>query len=191
MPRPIVTDDDRQQIHQRVEGKSGPHAGAELMEDSLDNFRDYRGRGSKAMTKVTHLTILYQAHQIAEGAATVYLIFDQDDEKVAELEDYLFDQGLEVMVPMFDGEEADIKQAHIEKMIGDTRHDLYRECRPDSGLILENNELNESTRLWPGKPFHHKTVYLAPPMDRRKQRYRTHSADVVVQEGDEFNATPS
>ena len=36
-------------------------------------------------------------------------------------------------------------------------------------------------------PFTAKTVYLAPPMDRRKQRYRTHSADVVVQEGDEFN----
>jgi hypothetical protein len=24
-------------------------------------------------------------------------------------------------------------------------------------------------------------------MDRRKQRYRTHSAEVVVQEGDDFN----
>ena len=32
-------------------------------------------------------------------------------------------------------------------------------------------------------PFTAKTVYLAPPMDRRKQRYRTHSAEVVVQEG--------
>jgi hypothetical protein len=37
------------------------------------------------------------------------------------------------------------------------------------------------------KPFAAKTVYLAPPMDRRKQRYRTHSAEVVVQEGDAFS----
>ena len=28
---------------------------------------------------------------------------------------------------------------------------------------------------------------LPPPMDRRKQRYRTHSAEVVVQEDDNFN----
>lgn len=36
-------------------------------------------------------------------------------------------------------------------------------------------------------PYQAKTVYLAPPMDRRKQRYRTHAADVVIQEGEAFD----
>ena len=36
-------------------------------------------------------------------------------------------------------------------------------------------------------PYKSKTVYLAPPMDRRKQRYRTHAAEVVIQDAEDFN----
>ena len=117
MPRPIVTDDDRQQqFIKELRENPQAHAGAELMEDSLDNFRDYVVEKLKPKPKPAPTTIPVSGTPSAEGAATVYLIFDpKDDETVAELEDYLFDQGLEVS--RFDGEEADIKQAHIEKMI--------------------------------------------------------------------------
>ena len=119
MPRPVITDDDRQQnFITELQEDPTAHAGAEVMEDSLDNFRDYVVEKLKPKPKPAPVEAPVSVPQNSEGASTVYLIFDQkDDETVASLEDYLFDQGLEVMVPTFDGEEADIKQAHIEKMI--------------------------------------------------------------------------
>ena len=191
MPRPIVTDDDRQQQF-ITELRENPqaHAGAELMEDSLDNFRDYVVEKLKPKPKPAPTTIPASGTPSADGAATVYLIFDpKDDETVAELEDYLFDQGLEVMVPMFDGEEADIKQAHIEKMIHCDAVLIYYGNADRSWVDMKLMNLMKAPGYGRENPFTAKTVYLAPPMDRRKQRYRTHSAEVVVQEGDTFDPT--
>ncbi len=91
------------------------------------------------------------------------------------------------MVPMFDGEEADIKQAHIEKMIHCDAVLIYYGNADRSWVDMKLMNLMKAPGYGRENPFTAKTVYLAPPMDRRKQRYRTHSADVVVQEGDEFN----
>ncbi len=123
----------------------------------------------------------------ADGPSSVYLIFDQkDDETVAPLEDYLFDQGLEVLVPSFDGDEADIKQAHNEKMIHCDAVLIYYGNCDRAWVDMKLMNLMKAPGYGRTKPFAAKTVYLAPPLDRRKQRYRTHSAEVVVQEGDVF-----
>ena len=94
------------------------------------------------------------------------------------------------MVPMFDGEEADIKQAHIEKMIHCDAVLIYYGNADRSWVDMKLMNLMKAPGYGRENPFTAKTVYLAPPMDRRKQRYRTHSAEVVVQEGDKFDPTP-
>jgi len=186
MPRPLITDDDRQQqfITELQENPSA-HAGAELMEDSLDNFRDYVVEKLKPQAKPAEPTAA--AGLGSDGPPSVYLIFDQkDDESVAPLEDYLFDQGLEVMVPTFDGDEAAIKQAHIEKMIHCDAVLIYYGNADRAWVDMKLMNLMKAPGYGRTKPFVAKTVYLAPPMDRRKQRYRTHSAEVLVQDGDAF-----
>ena len=172
----------------RNSAPSGPdsaHAGAELMEDSLDNFRDYVVEKLKPQAKPAEPAAATAPS--ADGPSSVYLIFDQkDDESVGPLEDYLFDQGLEVMVPTFDGEEAAIKQAHIEKMTHCDAVLIYYGQADRAWVDMKLMNLMKAPGYGRTKPFVAKTVYLAPPMDRRKQRYRTHSAEVVVQEGDAF-----
>ena len=91
------------------------------------------------------------------------------------------------MVPMFDGEEADIKQAHVEKMIHCDAVLIYYGNADRSWVDMKLMNLMKAPGYGRETPFTAKTVYLAPPMDRRKQRYRTHSAEVVVQEGDAFD----
>tara|TARA_Y100001968_G_scaffold126470_1_gene115421 strand:+ start:164 stop:1657 length:1494 start_codon:yes stop_codon:yes gene_type:complete len=187
MPRPLITDDDRQQqfITELQENPSA-HAGAELMEDTLDNFRDYVVEKLKPQAKTAEPAAV--AASSADGPSSVYLIFDQkDDESVAPLEDYLFDQGLEVMVPTFDGDESAIKQAHIEKMTHCDAVLIYFGRADRAWVDMKLMNLMKAPGYGRENPFAAKTVYLAPPMDRRKQRYRTHSAEVVVQEGDDFN----
>ena len=55
--------------------------------------------------------------QSISNIKSVHLICDaQDEEAVESLDDYLFDQGYEVSPPLFEGEEADIAQAHRQKL---------------------------------------------------------------------------
>lgn len=186
MPRPLITDDERQrQFITELQENPAAHAGAELMEDSLDNFRDYVVEKLKPQAKPAETPA--DTGPSADGPSSVYLIFDQkDDETVAPLEDHLFDQGLEVLMPSFDGDEADIKQAHKEKMIHCDAVLIYYGNCDRSWVDMKLMNLMKAPGYGRTKPFAAKTVYLAPPLDRRKQRYRTHSAEVVVQEGDAF-----
>ena len=141
----------------------------------------------KPKPKSKTLRSLTSSNGEASGNPAVYLIYDmKDDEVVAPLEDYLFDQGLEVMLPTFDGEEADIKQAHIEKMIHCDAVLIYYGQADRSWVDMKLMNLMKAPGYGKETPFKAKTVYLAPPMDRRKQRYRTHSAGVVVQESEAF-----
>jgi hypothetical protein len=91
------------------------------------------------------------------------------------------------MLPTFDGEEADIKQAHIEKMIHCDAVLIYYGQADRSWVDMKLMSLMKAPGYGKETPFKVKTVYLAPPMDRRKQRYRTHSAEVVVQESEAFD----
>ena len=187
MPRPLITDDDRQQqFITELQENPAAHAGAELMEDSLDNFRDYVVE--KLKPQATPAETLENTRPSADGLPSVYLIFDQkDDETVAPIEDYLFDQGLEVMVPTFEGDEAAIKQAHNEKMVHCDAVLIYYGNADRAWVDMKLMNLMKAPGYGRTKPFVAKTVYIAPPMDRRKQRYRTHSAEVVIQEGNNFN----
>jgi hypothetical protein len=116
----------------------------------------------------------------ASAKNSVYFIYDATDEELVEsLEDHLFDQGLEVMVPEFEGGEEHITKVHRDKL-----------ARCDAALIFYGN----GTRAWvetklmdimqaPGygreKEWLAKSVYIGPPEDRRKKRFKTHFAELV------------
>jgi hypothetical protein len=38
-----------------------------------------------------------------------------------------------------------------------------------------------------GRPIEHQAVYIAPPFDRRKERFKTLSAPVFLQKGETFD----
>ena len=191
MPRPLITDDDRQlEFITELKEDSNAHLGAEVIEDSLDNFRNHLVQKLKPKPQQSILQTSSAAASIKDGPPNIYLIFDQkDDESVAELEDYLFDQGFEVMVPVFDAEEDEIKKADIEKMVHCDAVLIYYAHAKKSWVDMTLMDLMKAPGYGRSKPYLAKTVYLAPPMDRRKQRYRTHSADVVIQEHEAFEAS--
>ena len=81
----------------------------------------------------TRSRIARRARPIARPSR-VYLIYDAtDEEQVEPLEDYLFDQGLEVMVPEFEGGEEHITKVHRDKL-----------ARCDAALIY----FGKGTRAW-------------------------------------------
>ena len=120
MPRGLTSQDPRQNhFITNIQENPDMLAGAELIEDSLDNFRDCLIQKIKDRDAPQEVTD--PEAQSTPGRPSVYLIHDATDEElVCDLEDYLFDQGMEVMLPTLEGDEAMVKNAHIEKPVSYT-----------------------------------------------------------------------
>ena len=119
------------------------------------------------------------------GAPKLYLICDTKDEALIEgLEDYLFDQGLEVMLPAFDGDDADAAALHQDNLL--TCHGVlvYYGTAPKAWVDIKLRELLKATGYGRETPISVQAVYIAPPDDRRKERFQSHSAGVIRQPGE-------
>ena len=119
------------------------------------------------------------------GAPKLYLICDPKDEAlIEELEDYLFDQGLEVMLPAFDGSDADAAALHQENLLTCNAVLVYYGAAPKAWVDIKLRELLKATGYGRPEPISVQAVYVAPPDDRRKERFQSHQAEVIRQRGE-------
>jgi len=109
----------------------------------------------------------------------VYLICDQPDlDNLRPLSDFLFEQGIEVILPLFEGSEADLRLEHEENLATCDAAIIYHGQTHDLFLRRKLRELKkagESSRL------RVRAVCLAPPATPDKQSFRTLEATVIEQ----------
>ncbi len=116
------------------------------------------------------------------GASKLYLICDPKDEpNVEALEDYLFDQGLEVCLPAFDGDDAEAAALHQENLLTCDAVLVYYGAAPKAWVDIKLRELLKATGYGRKTPIQVQAVYIAPPDDHRKERFRSHQASVIRQ----------
>ena len=187
MERGLMSEDIRQQqFIQNLQENAEILAGAELIEDSLDVFRDCVIQTIKERKQIEVSSP--DSQQISKANSSVYLIYDPiDEESVCELEDFLFDEGLEVMIPTLEGDEALVKSAHIEKMIHCDGVLVFYGQSDRSWVDMKLMNLMKAPGYGRTEPFKATAVYLAPPFEKRKGRYRTHQAVVIKQEGEKID----
>src|SRR5262245_20338207 len=119
------------------------------------------------------------------GAPKLYLICDPKDEAAVEaLEDYLFAQGLEVMLPAFDGDDADAAALHQDNLLTCDAVLVYYGSAPRAWVDIKLRELLKATGYGRPAPIVVQAVYVAPPDDRRKERFQSHQARVIRQPGE-------
>jgi len=119
------------------------------------------------------------------GAPKLYLICDPKDEAAVEaLEDYLFAQGLEVMLPAFDGDDSDAAALHQDNLLTCDAVLVYYGAAPRAWVDIKLRELLKATGYGREAPISLQSVYIAPPDDRRKERFQSHQAGVIRQPGD-------
>ncbi|MHB0961333.1 MAG: protein kinase domain-containing protein [Pirellulaceae bacterium] len=116
------------------------------------------------------------------GAPKLYLICAPEDEpQVEALEDYLFDQGLEVSLPAFDGNDADVAALHQDNLLSCDAVLVYYGAAPKAWVDIKLRELLKAAGYGREKPLAVQSVYIAPPGDHRKERYRSLQAGVIRQ----------
>ena len=114
------------------------------------------------------------------GTSTVYLMAPPDDEdKIEAIEDYLFDQGLEVVIPVFSGTEAEISEAHMQNLRSCDGVLIYFGSATRQWVNMKLNNLIKAAGQGRSKPISATAIFVAPPESRHKERFRSHLAEIV------------
>ncbi len=187
VPRDLQPSDQRQASFLRqLESEPESVTGAELIADTLENLKVLLlSRWEKECTEKTRATKPVAAGEIRR----LYLICDQKDEEAVEsLEDFFYDQGIEVSLPAFEADEADTQQIHIQNLTDCDSVLIYYGSASVHWVDFKIRDLQKAIGYRGGRPIAVAAVYLAPPFDRRKERFKTMLAEVIRQSGESFDA---
>jgi serine/threonine protein kinase len=111
----------------------------------------------------------------------VYLLYDRVDEAVAaELQDWLFEQGIEVSIPDHGALEEEAGRFHRETLCACDAVVVYFGDVRRSWVETKLRDLLKAPGFGRTAPFSVKAVYATPGGDFQKQRFKTHLADVIT-----------
>jgi hypothetical protein len=181
IPPGLQVNDERQRhVIEQLRMDPRIQKGADLLETPLEDFKTVIQERLKRITAPT----VAPSKQIgsSKNLVQLYLIYDQRDTEVASpWADFLFEKEFEVIRPVFEGDEAEVREYHEENL---------RSC--DAALILYGTasecwlrrklrELQKSAGYGRTKPMPVVAISLIPPAAPEKERFRTHEALVIPQ----------
>jgi hypothetical protein len=177
-----AVDERQRSFIQRVQEDPALHLRAEIIEGNLNLLKKDLIRRLAPPEEKPKVTT---APKTSSGAPKVYLICDQKDEaNIETLEDYLFDQGMEVCLPAFDGDDVAAAALHQENLLTCDAVMIYYGSAPKAWVDIKLRELLKAAGYGRLAPIEVQAVYIAPPDDRRKERFRSHQASVIHQPGE-------
>jgi serine/threonine protein kinase len=184
IPKGINAQDSRQEAFlNEIRQNCEVHRGADIIQDNLETLKailieKLEARKQAAQSTASTTTLM---------APRVYLICDKKDEVAIEpLEDCLFQQDLEVSLPEFDAAEAEASEIHRQNLLDCDGVLIYYGSARHSWVDIKLRSVLKASGYGRDRALAAQTVYIAPPFDRRKERFQTHVAEVVRQ-GDSFD----
>jgi len=112
----------------------------------------------------------------------VYLICDREDEEAIEpLEDFFYNEGLDLILPDFEADEAEAEKTHRENLQDCDGVIIYYGAARSAWVDVKLRSTLKISGYGREAKLAFNAVYVAPPFDRRKERYRTHSAEIIRQ----------
>lgn len=192
--------DDRQKafIAKLNEGREGV-AGAELIFSSLESFKDIlfdkiEVVESQLKAKESAAAKAAEAPTLSQSVSTsisstsvsnddpkiVYLICDLlDIDSIKPLEDYLYDQGFEVLLPIFEGEESLIRTDHIENLKMCDVAIIFYDRANEIWLRSKTRDFLKISGYGRSKPLEQKILYISGESNPTKERMRTQDAEII------------
>ena len=181
----IEAEDDRQRrFIDRLQTDPAVHASAELLEIPLEDLKTLIYRKLLPPARPEKV-----ASPSADELTRIYLICDRDDvDATAAITDYLFDQGHEVILPIFDEDEAQTRLDHDENLKSADAVLIFYGAANEVWLRRKLRELQKSAGLGREKPWLARAIYVAPPATPQKERLRTLEATVLHESAAGFDA---
>lgn len=181
IPVGLQVEDDRQQkVIEKLRLDPRIQQGADLLETSLEDLKTLiRDRLNVAPETKTKPRI---SAAVKENIPRVYMIYDQRDAKVASSwANYLFEQGFEVIRPVFEGDEAEIREYHEENLCTCDGVLILYGAADELWLARKQRELLKSPGYGRTKPKPVVAIALVPPETDAKKSLKTHESFVIPQ----------
>ena len=185
IPAGLDVHDERQaRVLDRIRSDPRMEAGSDLLETFLEDFRTLvqeRLEGPRASAPPPE-----PAARVASATAavatlpTVYLVYDQRDAAAAApWGDLLFDRQVEVLHPIFEGDEAEVREYHEESLRSCQGVVLLAGAASEVWLRRKMRELQKIAGYGRTGPPPALAICLLEPRTPEKDRFRTHEGLVV------------
>jgi Domain of unknown function (DUF4062)/TIR domain len=119
-----------------------------------------------------------------EDLIRLYFIYDQRDVDFIEpWQQYLFEYGLEILRPIFDGDESEIRECQEENLRTCDAALIYYGAANEFWVRRKLREIQRAAALGRAAPIAATAILLAPPVRPEKRHFQTHEAAVIPQMG--------
>ncbi len=183
IPPGVTTSDQRQQqLLDRVQSDPRNDSGTDLLKTPIEDFKSVLHVRLNPPKPKEPKTASESPPRSDAGDAIkrIYLISDRRDaENTRPLEDFLFGRQYEVILPVFDGDEAQIRQEHEANLTDCDAALIYYGAGNELWLRSKLRELQKIAGYGRTRPMLAKAVYVAAPATPEKARFRTLEAMVI------------
>ena len=182
LPEGLESREERQkQFIEYLKFDANAQQGADVLQTSIEELKTYIQ--DKLRPKTKSLTSNGNGHK--SGPLRVYVIHDrQDSDAIAPLEDYLFSQGFKVTLPLFEGDEAEIREDHKESLLLCDAVIIFYGNASEGWLRTKQRDLQKIPGYGRTKPMLAQAILTGLPDTPAKQRYRTREALLLRNFGD-------
>jgi len=187
-----VTDERQQRVLESIRLDPRMEPGFDLLETPLEDFRTLvqeRLEGPRAAApppmpaRPTASAPTPAAANSTQPAATipsVYLVYEQRDaDAIAPWADQLFERQIEVLHPIFDGDESEIREYHEENLRTCQGVVMVAGVAGEAWLRRKMREVQKSAGYGRTAPAPLMGILLLEPRTPEKDRFRTHEALVI------------
>lgn len=178
-----VTDARQQRFIDRLRSDPRTGSGADLLEVPFEDLKTQVHQTLKSMQRPAPEVAAPAADEPVE-VKSIYLICDnKDSENAAPVADFLFEQGYDVVLPAFQGDEADVRADHEENLRTADGVLIYFGSSNDLWLRGKLRESRKSAGQGRERELAAKAVLIAPPNSEREGWLRMHDTVVIRQSG--------
>ncbi len=176
MPERLEGIEDRQrQFIDYLKNDPAAQQGADLLQTSIEELKTYIQDKLRRAPKPVP-----SGSNGDKDPLRIYLICDkQDYEAITPLADCFFNQGLEVILPLMEGDEAEVREEHKQSLLECDAVIIFYGNASEGWLRTKLRDVQKSPGYGRTKPMLAEGVYVGAPETTAKQRYRTHEALVM------------
>ena len=174
-------------VNKLNEGNEGIE-GADLIQSSLESFKEILSDKLSSIERANKKSLAAAEVKKAEpkevltsnGSRIIYLISDiLDIDEIKPLEDFLFENGCEVVLPIFEGDESLIRNDHIENLKMCDAAIIFFGNANEIWLRSKTRDFLKISGYGRENPLNVKAIYLAGPTNISKERFRSQDSEVI------------
>jgi hypothetical protein len=178
-------EDSRQkEFIQRLRTSVEAQYGADFFETPIEDFKfaihdKLKNIAEKSRKKIEEETTPPVVGQ-AGGPRQVYLLCDRRDlDQISGLENFLYESEFDVILPAFEGEEAELMRDHQENLKSCDAVLIYYGAGNDLWMRSIARDLTKIAGYGRTQPLAAKAVYLALPVTPPKEHFRHHEFLII------------